>query len=606
LSRPNIESLEFNDPGKEAGRGIGHAETQLTNQGDVSSAHQFFKPGAEASLPGLKLTGVEGAGAGAQPSSGLESLLSQVGHGAEHALGAIAQPGGEPISPMIQMIMKMPGLTGIMHSFFEFMGALLHGSLMDALNPVHLMEHAGDAMASMQDGMQHLVENMQHAAEHVAGSIEMIPGQGPMLHFDGQNFMSLDSESAMHLHSEDLSSTLPVDKAAEGAANVGAPIEQPNLDKALFEKTPEPTATEITELHKNSLLDWHMPDNKISVGSDAAYRPTSALYQSNMQTPAPTTNAQPVSSGAAPQGDATAGATTPHHAAAGHHAEHAFGKHHLSHHTTEIAQAQPSDAPPATTDAPATGGEYTVVKGDSLWEIARKQLGDGSRWHEIYSLNSDVIGQNPNLINIGAELKLPGGTEVAGGDYVVQPGDNLWNIARHHAGGGSHWGQIYQMNHDVIGANPNLIHPGTHLALGGDGASSTVASAPDSAPPIHHGTVAHAAQSSAGAPPHSVGGDQGGEILGSQPPPGVSEQAAMAPQHVVADKTPLAANFPHSDAGAVRTETPMLDPTEAAPPSPSPTGAPPTVSQGTGEQVINSATKVPASDHNGLFYRKQN
>jgi nucleoid-associated protein YgaU len=46
---------------------------------------------------------------------------------------------------------------------------------------------------------------------------------------------------------------------------------------------------------------------------------------------------------------------------------------------------------------------HTVVKGDSLWEIARKYLGDGSRYKEIVTLNrlkSDVI-------TIGQKLKIP-------------------------------------------------------------------------------------------------------------------------------------------------------------------------------------------------------
>jgi lysozyme len=37
---------------------------------------------------------------------------------------------------------------------------------------------------------------------------------------------------------------------------------------------------------------------------------------------------------------------------------------------------------------------YTVVKGDSLWSIAQKQMGDGTKWKQIYDLNSlksDVI-----------------------------------------------------------------------------------------------------------------------------------------------------------------------------------------------------------------------
>ena len=34
---------------------------------------------------------------------------------------------------------------------------------------------------------------------------------------------------------------------------------------------------------------------------------------------------------------------------------------------------------------------YTVVRGDCLWKIAKKLLGDGKRWVEIYAANSAYI-----------------------------------------------------------------------------------------------------------------------------------------------------------------------------------------------------------------------
>lgn len=34
---------------------------------------------------------------------------------------------------------------------------------------------------------------------------------------------------------------------------------------------------------------------------------------------------------------------------------------------------------------------YTVKKGDCLWNIAKKELGSGSRWKEIYNLNKSTI-----------------------------------------------------------------------------------------------------------------------------------------------------------------------------------------------------------------------
>jgi LysM repeat protein len=49
---------------------------------------------------------------------------------------------------------------------------------------------------------------------------------------------------------------------------------------------------------------------------------------------------------------------------------------------------------------------YTVAKGDCLWSIAKKQLGNGSRWQEIHNLNRDKI-TNPNLIYPGQVLTMP-------------------------------------------------------------------------------------------------------------------------------------------------------------------------------------------------------
>lgn len=49
---------------------------------------------------------------------------------------------------------------------------------------------------------------------------------------------------------------------------------------------------------------------------------------------------------------------------------------------------------------------YSVKSGDTLWAIAKRQLGDGSKYNQIASLNNI---KNPNLISVGQELKLPEG-----------------------------------------------------------------------------------------------------------------------------------------------------------------------------------------------------
>ncbi len=65
---------------------------------------------------------------------------------------------------------------------------------------------------------------------------------------------------------------------------------------------------------------------------------------------------------------------------------------------------------------------YTVVKGDSLASIAHR-AGLGGDWRSIYELNKEMIGPNPNLIHPGMVLKLPNGaTDVA--QRIAQTGSN--------------------------------------------------------------------------------------------------------------------------------------------------------------------------------------
>lgn len=55
-----------------------------------------------------------------------------------------------------------------------------------------------------------------------------------------------------------------------------------------------------------------------------------------------------------------------------------------------------------------SGGTYTVVKGDSLWKIAKRYYGNGGSWQKIYNANKSVIGGNPNLIYPGQVYTIPG------------------------------------------------------------------------------------------------------------------------------------------------------------------------------------------------------
>ena len=77
---------------------------------------------------------------------------------------------------------------------------------------------------------------------------------------------------------------------------------------------------------------------------------------------------------------------------------------------TPAARADFSDVQSSSsTTAPRTYERqktYTVVSGDTLSKIAKREYGDADKWHAIYEANRDKI-KNPDLIYPGQVLTLP-------------------------------------------------------------------------------------------------------------------------------------------------------------------------------------------------------
>lgn len=74
--------------------------------------------------------------------------------------------------------------------------------------------------------------------------------------------------------------------------------------------------------------------------------------------------------------------------------------------TTASAQGS-ATAAAARPDTKRPPKVYTVRLGDTLYGIAKLELGNGARWREIYDLNKTVIGPDPNLILPGQRLVMP-------------------------------------------------------------------------------------------------------------------------------------------------------------------------------------------------------
>lgn len=103
--------------------------------------------------------------------------------------------------------------------------------------------------------------------------------------------------------------------------------------------------------------------------------------------------------------------------------------------------------------------EYTVVKGDTLSGIARKLLGDSKRYPEIKSLN----GLSSDKIKAGQVLKIPAESVNSSNTakYIVKKGETLWSIATKMLGNGERFKEIMSLN----GLSSSVIQEGQELTL---------------------------------------------------------------------------------------------------------------------------------------------
>ncbi len=161
----------------------------------------------------------------------------------------------------------------------------------------------------------------------------------------------------------------------------------------------------------------------------------------------------------------------------------------------------------------------TVMRGDTLWDLAATHLGDGARFREIARLNygrpqhDGRTLTDTHWIHPGWVLLLPeqhaaapdtahaskptpqpatqnGGSEHRA--YVVQRGDTLWDIAAHQLGDPLRYREIHRLNRDRTQPDgqhlddPRLIRPGWILVLparqGADQAPRTAPTTPPRTP----------------------------------------------------------------------------------------------------------------------------
>ena len=256
-----------------------------------------------------------------------------------------------------------------------------------------------------------------------------------------------------------------------------------------------------------------------------------------------------------------------------------------------VAETAQASTPPGT-------GRHVVERGDDLWSLAARLLGDGSRWRELAELNpvsladptralvpGEVLLVPADPTDAGAEGQGQGSLPEAGGDASsgtappttgaedaadtlvgvadelrtaiefgpervrVVRGDTLSGLALTHLGTATEWPRIYRANSDRI-ADPDHIEVGWRLTLPETGLTLAARDRPETEP----GGVG----SGSGDDGRARTGTGAGDPVGASVPSDPGGPATGAPNS--GGSTSAASNQGNSTSGALAPATPTASP----------------------------------------------
>jgi nucleoid-associated protein YgaU len=180
--------------------------------------------------------------------------------------------------------------------------------------------------------------------------------------------------------------------------------------------------------------------------------------------------------------------------------------------SVSMPMAPPPNIPPERqpVERVTPGGTYKVQPSDNYWRISEKLYGTGAYFKALAEHNRDHIGRDDRLLP-GTTLDAPtaaqleekysglcpkashqrppagarianvsSGARLAGRrTYKVEAGDTLYDIAKHELGNPGRWGEIYQINRDVLGEDYDYLSPGLELVLPEGSRRDTLTRNPD-------------------------------------------------------------------------------------------------------------------------------
>ncbi|WP_404352215.1 LysM peptidoglycan-binding domain-containing protein [Phycicoccus jejuensis] len=167
---------------------------------------------------------------------------------------------------------------------------------------------------------------------------------------------------------------------------------------------------------------------------------------------------------------------------------------HVSRATTHAAPRAVALATPPRHQTPPTA-DYVVQRGDTLWAIAERHLGSGVRYTELVDLNRGRLGADPGFLTAGEVLQIPSEparqtTSVEEHTETVKRGDTLWDLADEELGDPTRYPEIFEASRNTVQpdgrrlTDPDLIVPGWTLIVPAEQTAAVEKPAPRQTPEI--------------------------------------------------------------------------------------------------------------------------
>ncbi|MCT1517141.1 LysM peptidoglycan-binding domain-containing protein [Dietzia cercidiphylli] len=248
--------------------------------------------------------------------------------------------------------------------------------------------------------------------------------------------------------------------------------------------------------------------------------------------------------------------------------------------TSPRAQAPAEATLPAYDSTPNT---VTTVAGDTLWSLAEQHYGDGQQWTQIRDANPE-LASSP-LLAIGQQIVIPP-APAQDGQYTVQPGDCLWDIAATMLGDGHRWTEIRDANPAAVHGASSIIHVGTHLSMPdhtatpapSDPAPTPSVPAPSASEPVQDDLAPQPGDDAPASPPPPTETATPPEVSDPAPDPATSSPApAPVEEADPSEDEELSRDFGSADAGQADNSQPASPPVTSSPAesaAPAPAGDP--------------------------------